>query len=179
MSSDVLGIDVSQYQAGDISRLLVGKSFAAARASIGTHKDTTYDVHAREIQQAKLPLIAYHYLIPPGPGDGTQSKAFLNAISRYHPDIAALDVERSALNFPRVAEGWIALVRKAFGGSMKILLYSSEGTWPGNLGQDGNWVANWSQEPRIPYRFWQYSNSGNRLDLDRWHGTLAELHAWI
>jgi hypothetical protein len=61
-----------------------------------------------------------------------------------------------------------------------ILLYSSRGTWPGELGQDANWVADYTGDPnrpgvspRIPWAFWQWTSTP--WDKNRFNGDLAAL----
>jgi hypothetical protein len=89
----------------------------------------------------------------------------------------AVDDESTALRYPKTVRAIIINIRKLDPRKRRILLYASEANWPGDLGQDGNWVANWSREPRIPWDFWQYSGTG--LDRDWFHGTAAQLKAWV
>ena len=171
--SQPTGIDVSVWQ-GDISKVIVGHQFAFIRASISCSLDGAYASHYATARKAGLVVGAYHYLVY-GPGGARQAAIFVKAAG--NADILALDIESTALRYPQVGKSFIANLRKYDTYQhRKILLYSSEGTWPGNLGQDGNWVANWSSTPKIPWVFWQ--NQGAPLDHDVFNGTLAQLKAY-
>jgi len=168
------GIDVSVWQ-GDITTALVDCEFGCARASIGNSVDHTYVAHAAAIRKAGLVLGAYHYLVPSETGT-IQVNTFLKSAS--DADFFALDMESTALKVPKIAEWFISYLRKIDTRHRKILLYSSEGTWPGDMGQDANWVAKWSTtEPAIRWKFWQYQ--GAPLDKDVYNGSLAELKKFV
>jgi GH25 family lysozyme M1 (1,4-beta-N-acetylmuramidase) len=165
------GIDVSYWQ--DYSPHLAGLSFAFARATVGLSVDGTYGMHRRDIRKAGIILGAYHYLVY-GPSGPRQAALFYSTVA--DANILALDVESTALKYPTVAMSFLTTLRRLDHGHRKILLYSSDGTWPGNIGQDANWVANYSKEPIRNWRFWQYS--GTNLDKDVFNGTLHELHTF-
>ena len=170
--SQPTGIDVSVWQ-GDIASALVGHDFAFARASISCSVDGTYRQHYATARQAKIVIGAYHYLVY-GPGGSRQAAVFLK--SAGNADILACDMESSVLRYPQVGKSFIAYLRKFDTQHRRILLYSSEGTWPGSLGQDNNWVANYDRMPVMSWKFWQ--NTNKPLDHDVFNGTLAELKAY-
>lgn len=181
------GIDVSKYN-GDAN--LEGLDFAIVRATYGSTPDPKFTHHLLRFRAAGLPTGAYHF----GVG-GTQTtitaqaSAFL--VASKAADFFALDMEA---NWLRRADGtrylgptmtkdegrkFILLLRAGAPGK-KILLYSSRGTWPGDLGQDANWVADYagrpdrlSTRPRIKWLFWQYQ--GHPLDRNKFNGDLGAL----
>ncbi len=170
--SQPTGIDVSSWQ-GDIKSALVGHDFAFARASISCSIDGSYRQHYATARQAKIVTCAFHYLVY-GPGGSRQAAVFLK--SAGNADILACDMESSVLRYPQVGKSFIVYLRTHDTQHRRILLYSSERTWPGDQTQDGNWVANWSHTPTIPWVFWQ--NAGAPLDHDVFNGTLAQLKAY-
>jgi hypothetical protein len=130
-------------------------------------------MHAADVRKVGLVLGAYHYLVY-GPGGARQAATFLKAAGLA--DLLVLDMEAGALHYPTLAKSFIANLRKNDTHHRKIGLYSSEGTWPGNMGQDFNWVANWSTTPKITWEFWQ--NAGSPLDHDVFNGSLSHLLAY-
>lgn len=169
----VTGIDVSAWQTGNVAQALGGHAFAFVRASVGASRDPLFARHVAEVRSSGRLAFAYHFMVPPGPGDGTQAATFLRAAG--DAPLLALDVESSALRFPKVAAGIIHLIRERDPLHRLILLYGSEANWPGDLGQDANWVANYARQPRMPWAFWQ--NAGAPLDHDVFNGNLAKLRA--
>jgi len=163
------GIDVSVWQ-GDVSDALKFCQFAFARASIGISPDGRYPYHLAQMKAAGNITGAYHFLVY-GPGGTRQALYFLSQAK--DAQILACDMEGYVLKYPGVGRSFIAGLKANDPQHRPILLYSSEGTWPGRLGQDANWVANWSQQPRIPWKFWQRSGIG--LDRDVFNGMLADL----
>ena len=162
------GIDVSRYQATTPS--LAGLSFLLARASIGTWPDHVYPTHIANARKAGMIVGAYHF----GTAAPVAAQVATFLASAGSADQFALDLESNGGQPPMTwtqARAFIAAV-KATG--RKIGLYHSRSGFP-SLGQDWNWVADWSQVPSIPYRFWQYR--GSPLDLDHFNGTLAQLRA--
>jgi hypothetical protein len=164
----VNGIDVSTFQTTTPS--LTGLSFLFARATYGTSVDGRYQMHAANARKAGLVQGAYGFGVY---GDGAgQAKAFLAAAGAA--DLFVLDLETES-GRPRMtdaqAKAFIAAVKAA---GHKCGLYHSESGFP-SLGQDYNWVANWSQVPSIGWTFHQYR--GSPLDLDHYNGTLAQLQA--
>lgn len=161
----VLGIDVSVYQAATPS--LKGLSFLFARASIGWNTDSRYGQHTANARAAGLVVGAYHF--------GTQARiatqvqTFLDAAGDV--DLYALDVEGLQAPSHAQAAEFIKAMQKATG--KPVGLYHSESGFF-DAGQDFDWVANWSQVPARPWDFWQYR--GSPLDLDRYNGTLDQLH---
>jgi len=166
------GIDISIWQ--NYLPAIKGLSFAFARASVAGSLDQSYGKHRLAIRKAGLILGAYHYLVY-GPGGARQAELFLSAAG--DADILAMDIESSALKYPQTGRSFIYNLKKMDKKKRPILLYSSQGTWPGDLGQDANWVARWgSMEPTIPWKFWQYQ--GVTVDRDYFNGTLSELKAF-
>lgn len=167
----VEGVDISVYQAE--TPPLTGRDFVIARASIGQYLDSRYAHHAANVRAAGKVLGAYHYVRDEVPVD-TQVAAFLSAARGA--DLLALDLEGSdgGTAGKAVARSMIAKLQAT---GRKIGLYHSESGYP-ELGQDWRWVAHWGvAKPGIAYDFHQYR--GSPLDLDRWRGDLAGLHAFV
>lgn len=162
------GIDISRWQS--TTPPLTGLAFAFARATYGTRPDDMYRRHTSAFRAAGLVIGAYHFGV--GYLDvNEQVTAFLAAAA---PDaLLALDLERDAagtMTNPN-AKRFIATVQAK---GRKIGLYHSESGFP-SLGQDFDWVANWSTAPARHWDFWQYR--GSPLDLDHFNGTQAQLDA--
>lgn len=167
----VEGIDVSTYQATTPS--LTGRQFVFARASIGKYLDDRYAMHARNVRAAGKVLGAYHY-VRDEIAASDQVATFLSAA--VGADLLALDLEG--------ADGGAAgrtvartMIDRLHALGRQVGLYHSESGYP-ELGQDWRWVAHWGvAAPGIPWQFHQYR--GSPLDLDRFHGDLAQLQAFV
>jgi GH25 family lysozyme M1 (1,4-beta-N-acetylmuramidase) len=166
------GIDCSHYN-GSITNLLKQVDFVIAKASEGAFLDAKYGQFSAQTLKAGKVLGAYHFGTY-GPGPTRQAQTFLSVAK--NAAFLALDVEGPALRHPATMAGIIANLHKLDPQKRWVGLYASDGNWPGDLGQDFDWVANWSHEPNRPYRFWQ--TSGVKLDHDTYHGDVAHLQAW-
>ena len=169
------GIDVSVYN-GSIASILPAIDFVIARASVGAARDAKYADHQAATLHARKVLGAYHFAVY-GPGPTRQAQAFL--ASATHAAFLAVDDEGVALTHPATVRAIIANLHRLDPQRRKVGLYSSEGTWPGNLGQDFDWVAHYglgNGKPTRPYRFFQYQ--GHPLDRDEYNGTVVELVQW-
>lgn len=169
------GIDVSVWQA-DISHLVPQVDFVIARASIGAGTDARYAKHAAVTLHAGKVLGAYHFATF-GPGPTRQAQTFLKAAG--NAAFLVVDDEGVALKHPATVRGIIANLHKLDPQRRFVGLYSSEGTWPGDLGQDFAWVAHYGlngKKPKLPYRFFQ--SRGSPLDLDEYNGSATALKAW-
>jgi hypothetical protein len=171
----VEGIDVSHHQSTTPG--LSGLGFVIARACYGSGRDGMFLVHAANVRRAGLILGAYCFGRNPvysGDSIAAQVSAFLRIGG--DADLWVLDVEKDG-SLPRMsnaqAREFIDRVQQT---GRESGLYMSESVFQG-LGQNWNWVANWSSEPRIPYRFWQ--NHGGPIDHNRFPGTLAQLRALV
>lgn len=160
------GIDVSHWQA--TTPPLAGLSFLFAKASDGAGgPDPRYAQHIANARSAGLLVGAYHFAVK---GDGAaQARAFLTAAGKV--DFYALDREG---NDPMTLAQAAAFINTVQAAGHKCGLYASESGYP-NVGQDWNWVANWSRVPAIPWTFHQYR--GSPLDLDHFNGDMAALRA--
>jgi GH25 family lysozyme M1 (1,4-beta-N-acetylmuramidase) len=171
------GIDISKWQTSTPS--LIGRSFVIARATWQTSKDIRFDMHAKNVLAKGKVLGAYHF----GTGDATaaaQAKAFLAAVGKK-PSFLVLDLERNAhgttMSKARAA-AFIKQVKALDPYKRKVGLYASSGNWPGNLGQDFNWVAHWGVDQ--PTRKWVlHQYRGSPLDLDQFNGTVSEMRAYF
>jgi GH25 family lysozyme M1 (1,4-beta-N-acetylmuramidase) len=167
------GLDCSVYN-GNITSALTGCEFAFARASIGTSTDASYPAHLSQMRAKGVVRGAYHFLTY-GPGGSRQAGTFLNAVK--DAELLALDMEGAVLAYPQVGRSFIVALRKLDPLKRPILLYSSSGTWPGSLGQVGNWVANYAVfPPPMAWVFAQYR--GAPLDRDVYHGSVEALRAF-
>lgn len=168
------GIDTSSHN-GDIRHALAGCDFAIARASIGNGFDPAFAADLNTMQSMGLVTGAYHYATY-GPGPTRQAALFIRHAA--DAEFLVIDAESTVLRYPKTIRAIIANTKRLDPRHRKVGLYSSEGTWPGNLGQDFNWVANWSHAPTtVEWRFWQYK--GSPLDRDEYHGTRAQLETWL
>jgi hypothetical protein len=162
------GIDISRWQTTTPD--LTGRAFVFARATYGTSPDGRYAMHAANVRAAGRVLGAYAFGRNLSAAD--QVAAFL--ATAPDADLYALDLEKDG-DHPRMtsaqARDFIAAVQAT---GRRIGLYMSESAFV-DLGQDWDWVANWSREPARHWDFWQYR--GSPLDLDRFDGTLADLRA--
>jgi hypothetical protein len=175
------GIDISRHQAR--TPRLVGPAFVICRATYGAHSDDRYFHHAKKVRAANRVLGAYHFARPITTGDtvGEQVAAFL--LMAKEADLLALDVEEDKFTDKkgvRRTNGTMKLAdARAFISAVhargrRIGLYMSESRFR-DLGQDFDWVANWTREPTRHWDIWQHR--GKPLDLDRFDGTVAELRA--
>jgi hypothetical protein len=175
------GIDVSHWQTR--TPPLGGVSFLIARATVGTGPDERYALHIGNARKAGIVTGAYHFnwstlTI------ASQVKAFIATAGDV--DLYALDVERDAGSgtprfSPAEARDFIARFHDATG--KRIGLYMSESDFYRDVGQDWNWVANWSRRPSIPWKLWQYGKSTLHtppptIDGDVFNGTIAELRTF-
>jgi hypothetical protein len=165
----VEGIDVSHHQSTTPG--LSGLGFLIARKSIGTQQDEKYGLHIGNARRAGLLTGAYHFNWSTL-SVADQVRAFLANVGDV--DFYALDVEPDSGTpaFSRTqARDFIARVQDT---GRECGLYMSESAFF-DAGQDWNWIANWSNRPSSPYRFWQYH--GGPIDRNRFEGTLAQLRA--
>lgn len=175
------GIDVSLYQ-DDIRHALIGQSFCVVKVSQAGYPDPKVDAHFAACEAAGVVPGGYHWL-DPQPDAISQAIVFLRHAGPAR--FLAVDVEGrvgpTTARGRQMAREFIAYVKAH--DSRKVLLYSSRGTWPGDCGQDANWVADYSGDPnragvspRIPWLFWQRSGTG--IDRDYFAGTPADLAAF-
>lgn len=160
------GIDVSYYQGTTPS--LDGLAFLFARATYGTSPDSKFAMHVANARAKGLLVGAYHF--GRNLSVSAQVTAFLDRAGKV--DFYALDLENdgSSRMTATQARSFIALVKAAT--NKPVILYHSESGFP-DVGQDANWVANWSQRPSVPFAFWQYR--GSPLDLDYFNGDINAL----
>lgn len=167
----VHGIDISHWQEHTPS--LTDLGFAFCRATYGNFRDDRYSHHAAKVRQAGRILGAYHFarngsIVPVA----AQAGAFLTVAAGA--DLLALDLERDGHN-PRMTDNEAReMIDQVHRRGRRIGLYHSESGFP-SLGQDFDWVANWSHEPVRHWDIWQ--SQGSPLDRDRFKGTAADLTA--
>lgn len=173
------GPDVSLYQT---SIPLAGAAFAIVKISQAGFTDPKHAQHLAAAKAAGVVVGGYHYLDPEPPAV-SQAQLFLDHAQGC--EFLAVDVEgrilAQGMAFARnMAKGFIEYVHGH--DPRKVLMYSSRGTWPGDCGADGRWVADYSGDPnrpgvspRLPWTFWQYTDKP--VDRSRFAGTLEQLHA--
>src|SRR5450830_1640669 len=134
------GIDISKYQTTTPS--LVGKDFVFVKATDGLDIDPMYTTHVSNVLKAGKVLGAYAfgYDLPTYSAED-QARAFLLNTTTQ---LLALDLENSKL--PMTNAQGAAFIAYVHSKGHKIGLYHSDSGFP-NLGQDWNWVANWSTPP--------------------------------
>jgi lysozyme len=198
------GIDVSHYD-GTIDWAQVkasGRAFAVAKATEGTtYTDPTFAANWAAMPQHGIVRSAYHFFHS-NDDPTTQANFFLSVMGPLQPgDLPpTLDLEvtdnQPAATITATAITWLDTVAAATG--TKPILYASPSFISGTLGSPAGlenhatlWVANWGVTcPDVPapftgFSFWQYSDSGtvpgisgsSNVDLDRFNGDLAALHA--
>jgi hypothetical protein len=163
------GIDVSRWQATTPS--LVGKSFLFARATYGTFTDAMYATHIINARAAGLVAGAYHF----GRAGNVPGQVAAFLARAGDADLFCLDLESDGASSMSLGEAQAFIVAVHASGR-KIGLYHSDSGFA-HIGQDWDWVANWSQVPARPWTFWQYGGSG--VDRDKFNGTLAQLQALV
>lgn len=160
------GLDVSHYQ--NRTPNLTGKDFLFIKATEGTTEDTRYPTHYANGRKAGVVVGAYHFGI--GGDPVAQAAAFINVAK--DADLVALDLESSPNRMTTAqAKLFINIVQRT---GRKCGLYASESGFP-SLGQDFNWVANWSRQPKIPWTFWQ-DGPDHGVDHDFFKGTREQLN---
>lgn len=163
------GVDVSRYQI--TTPPLVGRDFLIARATFGLGIDTMYREHIANARKAGLVVGAYAFTYDYISAE-QQADAFLKAAGDV--DLYFVDVEGKDAQKPAQVQDFIDRVRSK---GKRCGLYMSESGFYTTVSTDYRWVANWSHEPKIPWRFWQ--KRGSPLDLDEYNGTAAELRAFV
>jgi hypothetical protein len=169
-------IDISHHQSTTPG--LSGLGGVIARVCYGSGRDTMFTVHAAAVRARNLLLGAYCFgRNPIYSGDPIRAQVATFLRVGGDADFWALDVEKDG-SLPRMsnaqAREFIDRVQQT---GRDPGLYMSEAVFQQTLGQAWNWVANWSREPGIPYRFWQYH--GGPIDRNRFPGTLAQLRALV
>jgi hypothetical protein len=161
------GIDVSYAQRTTPS--LDGLAFAFAKASEGLRGDPMYRTHAAHVRGVSIVLGAYHFARRDAPVIA-QANTFLSLARGA--DLLALDVEGPFAFTPAQAKQFFGVIHLA---KRKCGLYHSESGFF-EAGQDFDWVANWSHEPRRHWDFWQYGpRPGTHIDGDHYAGSAADL----
>lgn len=173
------GIDVSLWQDPAYAAAhLQGRDLAIVKISQSDFLDPKRKLHVAMALETGVKFLGGYHWLDPEPGPEAQADLYLrNAPAEL--DFHNVDVEGRILavggnnRFARgYAQRFIAYVHR--NDSRPILQYSSRGTWPGNNGQNGNWVADYTGDPerwtlltrRVPWVIWQY---GSRpLDQDRY-----------
>lgn len=164
------GIDISEHQATTPS--LLGLAFTFVKASEGLRPDPLYPRHAAAVRALRLVLGAYCFARSDVDPDG-QAAAFVARAAGA--ELLAVDDEGiHATDRPQTAS-LIARIRAHDPLHRPVGLYMSESVFL-EAGQDFDWVAHWGVA--APSRHWTFHQyRGSPLDLDRYAGTLAQLHA--
>lgn len=172
------GIDSSMFNR-DITHLVPQVDFAIVKASQGAYADGWYKHNSAAVLAGHKVLGAYLYAVY-GPGPTRQARTFLLAAS--NAAFLVVDDEgfgpTGGLNHADTVRAIIANIHNLDPQKRNVGLYSSDGTWPGDLGQDFNWIADYVDAPGHPWKFWQYNDGGGKLDHDEYNGTPAALAAW-
>jgi lysozyme len=196
----VKGIDVSDYQATiDWAQVAnSGIGFAIARASDGYYHDKQFAANWAGMKANGIVRGVYQFFR--ASKDGVQQADDFLSLFTLEPgdlppvcDVEVLDgVSASELKLQLAA--WINEVQAKTG--TVPLIYTAPGLWNGwsmpSYAQNGLWVANWGvSAPTIPHGWgdwtiWQYSDNvsvpgipAGGVDGDEWHGTLADLYAYV
>lgn len=144
-------IDVSKWQASLPN--LAGVLGVIARAGIGTKPDDMFATHIANARKAGLWVGSYWFNWGNLPV-GDQVDAYIAREAAVGGvNLHVIDWE-GADGFTAAQTAEFIRIYKARTGEA-IGLYASE-SWFKDLGQDFNWIANYSQEPRKSYDMWQY-----------------------
>lgn len=169
----LVGADVSKYQlvsdwtGQDIAYLI-------ARAGIGTLPDPRYDAHVAASRKRGILTGSYWYGI--GNIDGLTVAEQVDAYiaTEGDVDLHALDWEGADGFSASQCVDFMNAYRRKTGN--RIGLYASESRFR-DLGQDWNWIANYSAKPTKRFDIWQYGPLVPGVDGDRFYGSLDELKA--
>lgn len=144
-------IDVSKWQSSLPD--LTGVSGVIARAGIGTKPDALFTTHIANARKAGKWVGSYWY----NWGDLSVSDQVNAYIAREKEvggvQLHTIDWEGTEGFSASQTADFIRLYRARTG--EPILLYASESRFR-DLGQDANWIANYSQEPAKNYDMWQF-----------------------
>ena len=144
-------IDVSKWQSSlpDLSGVLG----VIARAGIGTKPDAMFTTHIANARKAGKWVGSYWYNYG-SLSVGDQVDAYIAREKEVGGvQLHAIDWEGADGYTAAQTADFIRLYKARTGN--RIALYASEGRFR-NLGQDWDWVANYSREPAWPYDMWQY-----------------------
>lgn len=165
MTTYLEGLDLSYAQTR--TPKLAGLSFVVVKASEGNFKDSRWDQHSKAVRAAGLPLLAYHF----GRAEWSVSEQLdiFESVSKS-ADAWVLDYEPSPTHHSLMTQAQAREFIAAFQQHDEIGLYGAEHfPWPtypsDSFGADWRWVANQSQEPKVPFDIWQWA--GGRMDRDR------------
>jgi GH25 family lysozyme M1 (1,4-beta-N-acetylmuramidase) len=164
----VNGVDISHWQ--DPTPALSGLAFGFAKASQGVMPDHMYPEHLAHFRAAGIVRGAYHFGVG-GVNVTAQADTFLTAAK--DAELLALDLEHNASGESMSEAEARAFIAHVHSMGKHIGLYHSESGFP-ELGQDWDWVANWTTTPVRHWTFWQ--KRGSPLDLDVYNGTAAQLN---
>jgi len=144
-------IDVSKWQSSLPD--LTGVIGVICRAGIGTAPDTKFTSHIAAARSAGKWVGSYWF----GWGSLSVSEQVDAYIAREKEvggvSLHAIDWESADGLTAAQAADFIRIYKARSGNP--ILLYASESRFR-DLGQDANWIANYSQEPQKAYDMWQY-----------------------
>lgn len=166
----VQGVDVSKWQTSTPD--LSGVHYLIARAGVGTKPDSMYATHIAAARRAGIVTGSYWYNWG-SLSVSDQVNAYIAAEGTV--DLHAIDWEGTEGFTAAQAQQFISLYRQRTG--RRIGLYASESRFR-DLGQDWDWIANYSQEPTKHYDLWQYGPFRG-VDGDRLPGNLTDLQRLI
>ena len=192
--ADAAGRDYSAFQQPVTAEMLRGLSFAYTRVSdwsgttMGT--DPTFAHNWAAMKAHRLHRGAYWFLLPSVDGR-SQARYFVAAVKQagLHPgDMLVCDSEVLASNVDQVTHAFCAEVASLAGPHCPVLVYSNENVgqhltsctrwplwfaWPSSTAPPASMTRPWAR-----WTFWQWGVV-NGVDADVFHGTPAQLNAWI
>ena len=169
------GIDVSVWQ-DDITAALAGKSLCIVKVSQRDFLDPDTTMHLNAARALSIPWLGGYHWLDPTPSAEDQAALFLRNAPK-DLDFLVYDVEGRILrDMPQARDMTQRAIRWLHERDPRpVLQYSSRGTWPGNNGQDGNWVADYGGDPyrlamrltfqAVQWVIWQYTSTP--LDSNR------------
>lgn len=192
--ADAAGRDYSAFQPPVNAEMVKGLSFAYTRVSnwsgttMGT--DPNFAHNWAEMKAHKLHRGAYWYLLPDVDAV-SQARYFVDAVKRaglQAGDMLVCDSEVLASNVNAVTHSFLAETEKLAGPHCPVLVYANENVgqhltsctgwplwfaWPSSSPPSASRIHPWAR-----WTFWQWGVVDG-VDADVFHGTPAELNAWI
>jgi hypothetical protein len=174
------GSDVSKYQPD--WKPAKGDSFVFVRAARGMTVDPLHGVHVDKARAAGLVVGHYLYLLHGKISD--QVEKFCDRPAIQNGDLLVIDWEADGVT--NAEKDTAIKLAQALRPQCKVGLYCNQNHWLNidktDFRGDFLWIARYGGEKptiRAPYKFWQYSTTGNTLDRNYgYFDSAAELRKW-